>query len=158
MIFLPQQEPQLSLIFTTSPTAAFTSFRPSDIPYENAQLSILFETQEMMEDTLILLSFNCPGESCDYVASGWGDLKLHVRGVHGNLMWYECLPSLESGRGINHTQQRSLYPDEENIRPRTYNVSSKLAGVPLTIYPSPRTPTETGGRRRRGSSDVRVLS
>ena len=75
-----------------------------------------------MEDTLILLRFNCPGESCDYAASGWGDLKLHVRAVHGNLMWYECFLSLETECGRNHAQQRSLYPDEENIRPRTCNV------------------------------------
>lgn len=42
-----------------------------------------------MEDSLILLRFNCPDGSCDYIGSGWGDLRLHVRGVHGNLMWYE---------------------------------------------------------------------
>jgi len=47
----------------------------------------------MMEDTLILLRFNCPDGSCDYIASGWSDLKLHVRGLHGNLMWYERFPT-----------------------------------------------------------------
>jgi hypothetical protein len=156
--FFPQQEPQHSLIFTTSSTATFTSFRPSDIPYKDAQLSIFFETHETMEDTLILLRFNCPGENCNYVASGWGNLKLHVRGVHGNLMWYECFPPLEPGCGLNHTQQRSLYTDKENIHPRTCNISSRLAGVPPTIYPSPRTATKAGKPRHRGSPDVRVLS
>ena len=158
MISLSQQEPQLSLIFTTSATATFTSFRPSDIPYKDAQLSIFFETQEMVEDTLILLRFKCPGESCNYIASGWDNLKWHVRAVHGNLMWYECLPSLESGCGRNHAQQRSLYPDKENIRSRTCNISSILVGVSPTIYPSPRTATKTGKPRHRGSSNVRVLS
>ena len=83
------QEPQSSLIFTTSPTTQFTEFRPDDIPYKDAKLSIFFETQEMMEDTLILLRFNCPDGGCDYIASGWSDLKLHLRGVHGRLTWYE---------------------------------------------------------------------
>lgn len=57
----------------------------------------------MMEDTLILLRFNCPDGSCDYIASGWSDLKLHVRGLHGNLMWYECSPSLTPGCSLNRT-------------------------------------------------------
>ena len=98
------KEPQLSLIFTTSPTATFKSFTPNDIPYKDAKLSIFFETQDMMEDTLILLRFNCPDGSCDYIAGGWGDLKLHVRGAHGNLMWYECSPFPKLGCGPNHGQ------------------------------------------------------
>lgn len=51
----------------------------------------------MMEETLILLRFNCPDGSCDYIAGGWSDLKLHVRGAHGNLMWLEHPPLLLSG-------------------------------------------------------------
>jgi hypothetical protein len=51
-----------------------------------------------MEETLILLRFNCPDGSCDYIAGGWGDLKLHVRAAHGKLMWYER-PSLKCGCG-----------------------------------------------------------
>jgi hypothetical protein len=41
-----------------------------------------------MEETLILLRFNCPDPECDYIANGWSDLRLHVRGMHGKLMWY----------------------------------------------------------------------
>jgi hypothetical protein len=43
-----------------------------------------------MEESLILLRFNCPDSTCDYVATGWNDLKLHARGVHGKLLW--CVP------------------------------------------------------------------
>ena len=57
------------------------------IPYKDSKLSISFETQEMMEETLILLRFNCPDPECDYIGTGWNDLKLHTRGVHGKLMW-----------------------------------------------------------------------
>lgn len=42
----------------------------------------------MMEETLILLRFNCPDSSCDFIGSGWNDLKLHVRGTHGRMIWY----------------------------------------------------------------------
>lgn len=82
----------------------FTSFGPNNVPYKDAKLSIFFETQEMMEDTLILLRFNCPDGSCDYIAGGWSDLKLHIRGAHGHLMWYEHPPSPDYDRGLNHIQ------------------------------------------------------
>nr|VWO98916.1 Reducing polyketide synthase FUB1 (EC (Fusaric acid biosynthesis protein 1) [Ganoderma boninense] len=55
------KEPQPSVIFTTSADALWASYTPETIPYKDAKLSISFETQEMMEETLILLRFNCPG-------------------------------------------------------------------------------------------------
>ena len=87
-----RQEPQPSVIFTASPDAEFSSFTPETIPHKDAKLAIYFETQEMMEETLILLRFNCPDSECDYIGSGWNDLKLHVRGVHGKVLW--CFVSL----------------------------------------------------------------
>ena len=57
------------------------------MPYKDAKLSVSFETQEMMEDGLILLRFNCADTECDYIGNGWGDLRLHVRATHGKLMW-----------------------------------------------------------------------
>jgi hypothetical protein len=86
IIILPQ-EPQRTVIFTASPDAEFSSYKPDDISFKDARLSINFETQEMMEETLILLKFNCPNDDCDYIANGWGDLKLHTRAVHGRLIW-----------------------------------------------------------------------
>ena len=41
----------------------------------------------MMEETLILLRFNCPDPDCEYIGNGWGDLKLHTRAVHNRLVW-----------------------------------------------------------------------
>lgn len=81
------QDPQPSVIFTVSPDALFASFTPESIAFKDAKLSIFFESQEMMEETLILLRFNCPDPDCDYIGNGWGDLKLHVRATHGKLMW-----------------------------------------------------------------------
>ncbi|EIM89639.1 uncharacterized protein STEHIDRAFT_51279 [Stereum hirsutum FP-91666 SS1] len=85
------KEPQPTVIFTVSADAPFSSYSPNDIPYKDSKLSISFETQEMMEETLILLRFNCPDLTCDYIATGWNDLKLHGRGVHGRLMCDICL-------------------------------------------------------------------
>lgn len=86
-VVAPSQEPQPSVIFTTSPDALWSSYTPDQVPYKDPKLSISFETQDMMEDTLILLRFNCPDKDCDYIANGWSDLKLHTRAAHGKLMW-----------------------------------------------------------------------
>ena len=75
------------MIFTTSPDAPWASYTPDAIPYKDAKLSIYFETQDMMEESLILLRFNCPDSTCDYIANGWSDLKLHTRGTHGKVLW-----------------------------------------------------------------------
>jgi hypothetical protein len=76
------------VIFTTSPDALFSSYTPDMIPQKDSKLMIRFETDDMMEETLILLRFNCPDSQCDYTATGWGDLKLHVRDTHKKMMWY----------------------------------------------------------------------
>ena len=56
--------------------------------FKDPKLSVFFETQEMMEDALILLRFNCPDSECAYIGGGWADLRLHVRATHGKLMWF----------------------------------------------------------------------
>lgn len=76
------------VIFTVSPDAPFSSYALESLQYKDVKLSVYFETQEMMEDTLILLRFNCPDSECAYIGNGWGDLRLHVRATHGKLMWF----------------------------------------------------------------------
>lgn len=75
------------MVFTMSPDAPWSSYDPSAMPYKDAKLNISFEAQEMMEESLIILRFNCPDPQCDYIANGWSDLKLHTRGTHGKVMW-----------------------------------------------------------------------
>ncbi|KAF8872122.1 hypothetical protein CPB85DRAFT_1445160 [Mucidula mucida] len=87
------KEPQSTVIFTTSEDANYLSFTPETIPFKDERLAIFFETKEMMEDTLILLRFNCPDADCDFIAKGWADLKLHVRATHNKLMCDLCLRS-----------------------------------------------------------------
>lgn len=76
------------VIFTVSPDAPFSSYNPETMKFKDPKLSVYFETQEMMEDTLILLRFNCPDSECAYIGNGWGDLRLHVRATHGKVMWF----------------------------------------------------------------------
>lgn len=81
------QENQATVVFTTSPDTAYQTYDRESMTLKDEKLDILFETQEMMEETLILLRFNCPDSACDYIAKGWSDLKLHVRATHNKLMW-----------------------------------------------------------------------
>ncbi|KAL4064806.1 hypothetical protein V8B97DRAFT_1875710 [Scleroderma yunnanense] len=104
------KETQPMVIFTCSPDALFSSYRPDDIPHKDYKLSIYFETTDMMEETLVLLRFNCPDHDCDYTASGWGDLKLHVRAVHGKMLCELCLRFKKV-----FAHEHSLYPP--NILP-----------------------------------------
>ncbi|KAF5334514.1 hypothetical protein D9611_013777 [Ephemerocybe angulata] len=85
------KEPQNSVIFTASPDALFDSFDLDSMPHKDTKLSITFETQDIMEETLILLRFNCPDPACDYLGNGWGDLKLHVRATHGRVLCDLCI-------------------------------------------------------------------
>ncbi len=79
------------VIFTLSPDAPFSSYTPESTPFKDKKLMISFETEEMMQDSLALLRFSCPDSSCDHMAMGWNDLKLHVRGVHKKFMWYASI-------------------------------------------------------------------
>ncbi|KIM91792.1 hypothetical protein PILCRDRAFT_902 [Piloderma croceum F 1598] len=102
--------PQPTVIFTVSPDAEFLSYTPNGIPYKDSKLGIFFETEAMMEETLILLCFNCPDPSCDYIGVGWGDLKLHVRAMHGRVMCDLCI---RFKKVFSH--EHALYP--ANILP-----------------------------------------
>jgi E3 ubiquitin-protein ligase ZNF598 len=72
----------------------FSDFSPDATPFADPKLGISFETQDMMDDTLALLRFNCPEQTCDAVASGWNDLKRHVNEEHGLVLWYVVLRAL----------------------------------------------------------------
>ncbi|KAJ6537666.1 hypothetical protein B0H19DRAFT_962279 [Mycena capillaripes] len=85
------KNPQPAMVFTSSADALFESFDIQNMPWKDAKLSIYFETQEMMEETLLLLRFNCPDTECDYLGNSWSDLKLHVRATHGRLMCDLCI-------------------------------------------------------------------
>lgn len=84
--------PQPLVVQTLSPDALYESFSEENAPFRDAKLGIAFESQEMMEDTLLLLRFNCPDPDCPFFGTGWSDLKHHVRAAHKLSMW--SVPSL----------------------------------------------------------------
>jgi hypothetical protein len=79
------------LIFTTDSEKDFLSFSAEELPLKDDKLSIYFENATSREDTLILLRFNCPNSDCDYVASGWPDLRVHAKSEHDRFLCELCV-------------------------------------------------------------------
>ncbi|KAJ9475581.1 E3 ubiquitin-protein ligase HEL2 [Pseudozyma hubeiensis] len=79
------------LIFTSHPTKSFADFQPSDIPYTDKKLPISFETKEALEETVLLLRFNCPDPNCEIACTGWKDLRAHVRREHARMVCQLCI-------------------------------------------------------------------
>ncbi|CAO1629107.1 unnamed protein product [Parajaminaea phylloscopi] len=79
------------LIFTASPDKNFEAFTGADLPHTDAKLSISFETREALQDTLILLRYNCPDERCDVAVGGWQDMKMHAKQDHHRLLCDLCI-------------------------------------------------------------------
>ena len=73
---------QPQVIFTKDATRLYADYRPEDLEVEDTKLGIRFQTKQIMEDTIVLLRFNCPDKACDFAANGWADLRLHIRQTH----------------------------------------------------------------------------
>ncbi|KAF4615447.1 hypothetical protein D9613_002504 [Agrocybe pediades] len=84
------KEPQPTVVFTLLPDALFATYNLDQMLKDN-RLSAYFESQEMMDEALLLLRFNCADKDCDYIGNGWADLRLHSRATHGKLMCDLCI-------------------------------------------------------------------
>lgn len=76
----------------------FEDFQKKDFARIDENLGIQYEKDDIFEDTVLLLRYNCPDEDCDVACLGWPDLHRHVKSKHNKVMWYVTLaPSV---RGI----------------------------------------------------------
>ncbi|KAI9700560.1 MAG: hypothetical protein M1820_006714 [Bogoriella megaspora] len=78
------------VIFTNDSTKRYEDFQNSDFAHVDENLGIRYEKQEIFGDTVLLLRYNCPEESCDVACLGWPDLHRHVKSVHGKVMCDLC--------------------------------------------------------------------
>jgi len=81
---------QKHVIFTKDPERLYLDYKPNELVYEDKKLCISFESEQMMEDSLLLLRFNCPDLLCVVACKGWPDLRLHVRQAHEKLLCSLC--------------------------------------------------------------------
>ena len=134
------------MIFTASPDAPFASYNQDSMVFKDAKLSIVFETQEMLEETLLLLRFNCPDPDCAYIGNGWGDLKLHVRASHGKLIWY-VLDDVRPSTNAHHALAWSVTCVSASKRSLLMNMHCTLRI--FSPYISPRYTIDRGNLCRR---------
>ncbi|KAK2754232.1 hypothetical protein FQN54_007111 [Arachnomyces sp. PD_36] len=78
------------VIFTDDPARKFEDFSESDFVRSDDNLGIKYERDEIFEDTVLLLRYNCPDEDCDVACLGWPDLHRHVKSKHGKVMCDLC--------------------------------------------------------------------
>jgi len=79
-----------SVVFTDDATKRYEDFSDTDFQETDDVLGIKYENKEIHGDTLLLLRYNCPDQSCDISCWGWSDLQRHVRGVHHKVLCELC--------------------------------------------------------------------
>ncbi|KAJ5793325.1 uncharacterized protein N7503_009303 [Penicillium pulvis] len=78
------------VIFTDDPVRRFEDFEKKDFARTDDNLGVLYEKDEIFEDTVLLLRYNCPDEDCDVACLGWPDLHRHVKSKHNKIMCDLC--------------------------------------------------------------------
>ncbi|KAF5866179.1 hypothetical protein ETB97_000713 [Aspergillus alliaceus] len=78
------------VIFTNDHVKRFEDFTDSDFSQKDDNLGIKYENNEIFEDTVLLLRYNCPDTDCDVACLGWPDLHRHVKSKHGKVMCDLC--------------------------------------------------------------------
>ncbi|KAK5943650.1 hypothetical protein PMZ80_004658 [Knufia obscura] len=78
------------VVFTDSPDKRFQDFADNEFVKLDGNLGIKYEKNEIFEDTILLLRYNCPDKDCDVACLGWPDLHRHVRSKHGKTMCDLC--------------------------------------------------------------------
>ncbi|KAB8224967.1 hypothetical protein BDV33DRAFT_164981 [Aspergillus novoparasiticus] len=78
------------VIFTNDHVKPFQDFKDSDFSQKDDNLGIKYENNEIFEDTVLLLRYNCPDTDCDVACLGWPDLHRHVKSKHGKVMCDLC--------------------------------------------------------------------
>ncbi|KAJ5280589.1 hypothetical protein N7478_005961 [Penicillium angulare] len=78
------------VIFTDDPVRRFEDFQKKDFARADDNLGIQYENDDIYEDTVLLLRYNCPDEDCDVACLGWPDLHRHVKSKHNKVMCDLC--------------------------------------------------------------------
>ncbi|KAI8360898.1 hypothetical protein EDC96DRAFT_512933 [Choanephora cucurbitarum] len=90
------------VLLTKDADKPFDQYIPSDTPFADKELNIRFETQEMYNETMNLLKYNCPHD-CQETANDLTELKLHVRKTHGLNLCDLCC------------QHKKVFPSEQYL-------------------------------------------
>ncbi|KAI8927775.1 hypothetical protein BC831DRAFT_398260, partial [Entophlyctis helioformis] len=79
------------VVFTGSSDLAFESFTLRGMK-KDAKLAVFFETDQIYDETMVLLRFNCPDPECPVACpGGWSELRNHVKAAHELLLCELCI-------------------------------------------------------------------
>ncbi|PWW75179.1 hypothetical protein C7212DRAFT_297396, partial [Tuber magnatum] len=78
------------VIFSNTDNKKFQDFKDEEIVRRNDALGVKFENQAILDETELLLRYNCPDSSCDRACRGWPDLHYHVRTAHNRVLCDLC--------------------------------------------------------------------
>ena len=96
------------MIFTDDAAKRYEDYTDADITFTDSNNGIRYEKNEIMEDTVLLLRYNCPDGDCDVACLGWPDLHRHVRAVHKKKICDLC-----SRHKKVFTHEHELFTDKE---------------------------------------------
>lgn len=95
-------------MFTDDANKKYEEYSDADIVSTDANIGIRYEKTEIVEDTVLLLRYNCPDGDCDVACLGWPDLHRHVRSVHHKKMCDLCTRHKKV-----FTHEHELFTDKE---------------------------------------------
>ncbi|OQU99534.1 hypothetical protein CLAIMM_05155 [Cladophialophora immunda] len=78
------------VIFTDNAEKRYEDFKDNEFVKIDDNLGIKYEKDIILEDTILLLRYNCPDKDCDVACLGWPDLHRHVKTKHGKVMCDLC--------------------------------------------------------------------
>ncbi|RFU25530.1 hypothetical protein B7463_g10813, partial [Scytalidium lignicola] len=96
------------VIFTDDANKRYEEYSDADIVSSDSNIGIRYEKVEIVEDTLLLLRYNCPDSECDVACLGWPDLHRHVRSAHHKKMCDLCTRHKKV-----FTHEHELFTDKE---------------------------------------------
>jgi hypothetical protein len=97
-----------NVVFASNSKMSFNDYNLKSLK-KDQKLSIYFSSNDIKQQTLALLDFNCPDKKCSVICStGWEELKTHVKKIHHSILCDLCIK-------FKHvfTHELSLYSFEQ---------------------------------------------
>ncbi|UKZ66088.1 uncharacterized protein TrAtP1_007270 [Trichoderma atroviride] len=100
--------PASYVIFTDDAEKRFEDYADRDFTSTDTNIGIKYTNEDIVGDTVLLLRYNCPDESCDFAGLGWADLHRHVKSAHHKRMCDLCTRNKKV-----FTHEHELFGDKE---------------------------------------------
>ncbi|KAI1335966.1 hypothetical protein F5Y15DRAFT_396346 [Xylariaceae sp. FL0016] len=96
------------VIFTDDASKRYEDYTDRDVTSTDENIGIRYTNEEIVGDTVLLLRYNCPDDTCDFAGLGWPDLHRHVRTTHHKKMCDLCTRNKKV-----FTHEHELFTDKE---------------------------------------------